>query len=317
MLDSTENARLMLAVSVGVGLIAAGVGNALVGPRRWVGQLMIGLLGVAAATGVAWLFESDWPGWIGGAGVGGLGLLTAARNERVRRLASAAATPFRTTRGGWAAVAAVGVGGLGYEVTRFDRVQEEALDAQMADIQVRVGRAEGVPVSGLLLVTDRGHKVTPLAAPEPRTPEQLRKSERLTLNDLPSRTQLIHRGPASDGSNCHGWVFTGGRYGLTGRDVETILADNGYAEVGDPHPGDACVYRDDAGGVAHSSLVRAVCDDGTILVEGKWGWMGVYLHPVQSSCYGQSFHYYRTARGSHLLAAFSETPPVAASHPTP
>ncbi len=317
MLDSTENARLMLAVSVGVGLIVAGVGNALVGPRRWVGQLTIGLLGIAAATGVAWLFESDWTGWIGGAGVGVLGLLTAARTERVRRLASALASPFRSARVRWAAVAAVGVGALGYEVARFDRVREEALDAQMADLQDRVGRAEGVPVSGLRLVTDRGHTVTPLAAPEPRTPEQLRRSERLTLNDLPSHDQLIHRGPASDASNCHGWVFAGGRYGLTGRDVETILADNGYAEVRDPHPGDACVYRDDAGGVAHSSLVRAVCDDGTILVEGKWGWMGVYLHPVQSSCYGQSFRYYRTARGSHLLAAFSETPTVAASHPTP
>ena len=68
------------------------------------------------------------------------------------------------------------------------------------------------------------------------------------------------------------------------------------------------MYRDESGQVSHTALVRAVCEDGTVLVEGKWGWMGVYLHPVQSSCYGQKFDYYRTARGSHVLTVRSDSP---------
>jgi hypothetical protein len=304
MLDTTDNARLVLALSAGLGLIVAGVGNALVGSRRWTGQLSVGLVGVAAATGVAVLFDSTQTWQIVAVGGGLAGALSLSSSGRVRRVASAL---FRSPRVRWAAAAAVGIGVLGAESVRYDRAEAAALDAQMEDMVARITRPNGVPATGVAFRTDRGNRVTVLVTETPRTAEQLRRSESLTLNDLPSRTQVIHRGPPSDGCNCHGWVFTGGRYGVGGHDVDTILADNGYAVVTAPTAGDACVYRDDGGQVSHTAVVRAVCDDGTVLVEGKWGWMGVYLHPVQSSCYGQKFDFYRTSRGSHMLAIGSES----------
>ena len=45
-----------------------------------------------------------------------------------------------------------------------------------------------------------------------READQLLPVERLILNDFRSHTRLIRRQPADDRSNCHGWVFTAGRY---------------------------------------------------------------------------------------------------------
>src|SRR5205807_1160464 len=80
--------------------------------------------------------------------------------------------------------------------------------------------------------------------------------------------------PPDATSNCHGWVFTGGRYWVKGGAVEDILRDNGYRTVEDPRPGDLVVYRDDQGAVSHTGVVSSVGADGLVLVESKWSWLG-------------------------------------------
>lgn len=318
MSDPFENTRLTLALAGGLGLIVGGLGNTLAGPTRWRGQLAFALVGVAVAVATAWLFEAELAGWVAGVGVGVLALVTGLRAANAGAGAAKVAAAFRSTRARWAAVTAVGIAGLGYEMARFDSAQDAILESQMAEMAQLTSSTEGVPVAGVRLTTDRGRSVTPLSSSTPRTPEQLRWCESRVLAGLPYYNQLIHRDKPSDACNCHGWVFTGGRYAIGGREVDTILIDNSYTEVAKPGPGDVCVYRNGDGGIAHTALVRAVCDDGTVLVEGKWGWMGVYLHPAQASCYGTNFRYYRTPRPSHVLAgASSDVPQPAVAQPSP
>ena len=101
---------------------------------------------------------------------------------------------------------------------------------------------------------------------------------------------------------CHDWVFTGGRYTLTG-DPQAILEDNGYAEVQLPRAGDLAVYRDQSSGtLMHTGVVRSVGEGGAVLVESKWAWMGRYLHPAGVYCYpGAVCTFYHSARSGHLL----------------
>jgi hypothetical protein len=102
--------------------------------------------------------------------------------------------------------------------------------------------------------------------------------------------------------NCHGWVFAGGRYWLHGAFVESILHDNGYEPAGHTRPGDVAIFRNSAGEMMHSGLVRSVGDDGLVLVESKWGQLGRYIHIADEHMYrGLHATYYHTARGGHQL----------------
>ena len=83
--------------------------------------------------------------------------------------------------------------------------------------------------------------------------------------------------------------------------VEVILTENHYAPTKAPVPGDLAVYRDGEGRLHHVAVVRAVCDDGTVLVEGKWGWMGVYMHRLGDSLYGQIVTLLHSERRGHVL----------------
>lgn len=115
-------------------------------------------------------------------------------------------------------------------------------------------------------------------------------------------TQKVIRVAGPDAAcNCHGWVFTGGRYGVETEYVDAILADNGYLVVHDVQEGDVVVYRDNLGRVRHTGLVRFVGTDGLILVESKWGPLGLYLHAPQDQPYGDLFNYYRSTRLGHEL----------------
>ena len=60
--------------------------------------------------------------------------------------------------------------------------------------------------------------------------------------------------------------------------------------------------------MAHTAIVRYVSEGMPVLVEGKWGALGVYLHAVEESCYGRNYMFYRSSRKGHQL---TETlPPV-------
>ena len=111
----------------------------------------------------------------------------------------------------------------------------------------------------------------------------------------------IQRTAADRRANCHGWVFTGGRYLLTGTEVEQILQDNGYAVADNPQADDVVIYRDDAGQIMHTGLVRGILDDGTVMVESKFGVDGRYLHQPKDQPFGQNFAYYRSSRSGHCV----------------
>ena len=90
-------------------------------------------------------------------------------------------------------------------------------------------------------------------------------------------------------------------YGVASEDVDTILADNGYEVVGEPREGDIVIYRDGLGHVQHTGLVRFVGTDGLVLVESKWGSLGIYLHTPKEQPYGEFFNFRRSSRPGHEL----------------
>ena len=149
--------------------------------------------------------------------------------------------------------------------------------------------------------TDAGHPLDLEEPVEPLDIAELEEIEQTSAAVANFADWTIRRSVATDASNCHGWVFTGGKYCIGGRYVEQILADNSYSHVPTPQPGDLVVYRDANQQVSHTGLVRAVLQDSEVLVESKWGRLGVYLHPAGKSCYGTQYGFYRSGRGTHLL----------------
>lgn len=114
--------------------------------------------------------------------------------------------------------------------------------------------------------------------------------------------KIIQTGDADVSYNCHGWVFAGGKGWVRGSFVDQILTDNRYQTVSRPVPGDVAVFRDRQGVVSHTALVRSVFDDGTVLLESKWGKLGRFIHTSTQHVYaGDSLGYYRSPRPSHVV----------------
>lgn len=129
------------------------------------------------------------------------------------------------------------------------------------------------------------------------------------------KNQTINRGPAGVHSNCHGWVFAGGNFRLGPDDVQLILTENSYEEVQEPQPGDLVIYRQN-GSIVHSALVRYVTQGQPILVEGKWGSLGVMLHATDKSVYGTGYTFYRSTRTGHVLVGLGGQAPTEEARPT-
>jgi hypothetical protein len=117
----------------------------------------------------------------------------------------------------------------------------------------------------------------------------------------------IPRSPSDRHSNCHGWVFSNSRFLLQGRDIEWILSDNGYTPTRSPDPEDVVVYRDRDGVIVHTGVVRGVLDDGTIMIESKFGLDGVFLHEPQSQPYATDYVFYHTDRPGHAITIEDRT----------
>ncbi|MFY8199896.1 MAG: hypothetical protein ACOVLE_04445 [Pirellula staleyi] len=112
---------------------------------------------------------------------------------------------------------------------------------------------------------------------------------------------LIQREDADCSSNCHGWVFTGGKFLMRGIGVERILEENRYAIVSTPAPGDIVIYRSDTGAILHTGLVQGVLNEGTVMIESKWGTDQRFLHRPEDQPYSTSFEYYHSDRKGHLI----------------
>ena len=111
----------------------------------------------------------------------------------------------------------------------------------------------------------------------------------------------IRRQDADKMANCHGWVFTEGRFLLKGMDVDRILCDNHYFIVKDPKPGDIVIYRNEDGGILHTALVQGILRDGNVITESKWGIDQRFLHLPANQPYSEFYEYYRTNRPNHLI----------------
>jgi hypothetical protein len=112
---------------------------------------------------------------------------------------------------------------------------------------------------------------------------------------------MIQRAPAGPLANCHGWVFLDAQYLISGDEVQRILDDNGYEVVEEAVAGDVIIYRGDNRNILHSGLVRGVLNDGTTIIESKWGIEGVFLHCPQDTPYATNFDYYRSPRPTHRI----------------
>jgi hypothetical protein len=121
-----------------------------------------------------------------------------------------------------------------------------------------------------------------------------------TKQDLEAVCRLMEPFPES---NCHGWLLTGGKYGVCDELLPTILADNGYVTSESAADGDLVVCMH-LGQVKHSGIVR-VDASGTLFVESKWGPFGVYLHGIDKHPFAKTMTFYRSPRPGHLLTLAS------------
>jgi hypothetical protein len=236
-----------------------------------------------------------------------------------RRVVSGAAAAFASLR--WPAIrfglaTTAGVVMIVASVVAYEHADKAAMDADTAEMEL-VGGTSTRP-SRHTSTTDRG---TPIVLREPtelRDADHLAAGEAKVLGSVNHGGHVIRNGPPSDGSNCHGWVFTGGRFLLTDGDVERILKENGYEEVEHPRTGDVVVYRAGSG-ITHTAVVRYVTEGQPVMVEGKWGAFSVFLHPADRSIYGTDYTFHRSPRPGHLLAGLADPAPHAsppATHAT-
>jgi hypothetical protein len=301
---SIETFRLMVAAfSAGVGLLFVGGLHLLIGRcPRW-----SRVLAVLAATGVTAVGplvlnqSAAVPVALGLFGVG-LALLLVVGSKS---LAAAVAAVMARLRRPVVRAAGLGIVGLGLSIgaiAAWDVADEAVTDSDlqlMMELNVKPPLQE--PSGSVMAVTDRGRRVTVKEPVELRPKDAIGATEHRLLREMKFDGRLIRRAEAGDYCNCHGWVFTGGRYWVGGDDVDQILEDNGYQPASQPRPGDLAIFRE-AGKVSHTAVVRAVGEGLPVLVEGKWGWMGVFLHGVGDSCYGTNYTYYRSPREGHVLA---------------
>jgi hypothetical protein len=191
--------------------------------------------------------------------------------------------------------------------------EDAAADDDMQWMIETTYRPDLDPVVDGSAVTDRGGPIPILKVHAPRTADQIALAEGRMSPDAKEHRRLYMEFPPSEDCNCHGWVFTGGKYWLTAESVEKILAENGYHTVSDPRPGDVVIYRQ-GGLISHTALVYSVVPSRPIMVEGKWGTMGVYLHAIGECVYGQSYTFYRSTREGHVLAGLDGKPSLTPDH---
>ena len=333
-METDHSGRFVLLFFVGLGLLLAGAANLSLRRARTTHRLLatllaggIALLGCRVCAG-----ERHLP-WLTGAAIAvgvvpGLAL-------GCGRITRSVAGLIRRPAVHWGAIGTVGLAALAGSAAVYQAEDDTALDRGMEQLeQLTAGKASGsdprslwvsaggmdVPLrdAEVRAVTDRGTVVPLRVASMPRGPDALAVMEEKLFRSTPCRDQLIRRRPPDDVSNCHGWVFTGGRFWLSSEGVDLILAENGYAVVTDPRPGDLGVYRDPGQGpAAHSSVVRYVAPGMPVLVEGKWGCGPVYLHPFDQSVFGPTCVYYRSERSGHMLIGLGGPASPSVHPPTP
>jgi hypothetical protein len=156
---------------------------------------------------------------------------------------------------------------------------------------------EDVPIRLTQAVTDAGQVVGLFHFKMHSSATQIEQFIASNEKDLKQIIRLVEPNSAS---NCHGWVFTGGKYGVRDPEVARILADNGYVEVANPREGDLAIYTSGEK-FTHSGIVRIADSHTPVLVESKWGPFGVYLHGVNQQPFPGECRFFRSTRSGHQL----------------
>jgi hypothetical protein len=299
-----SHADVMMALAfAGLGLLASGLATLVFHKLAFRWRAGLALLAAGAATGgaVAWGGFEFAKLTAGALTVGEVAYLLLASSGVATLLARLARRPALPAAALCAAGLATVLGGFAW----FDREDEIRINEDMSFLSLIDTHPPLYTPMDVYPQTDRGTSIPVKAPVEPRTVAESNTMERGMLASQRG-VNLIRTSSPTDVANCHGWVFAGGRYWVEGSQVDTILSENGYAPVKSPQPGDLVIYRAETG-VNHTGMVRYVADGQPVLVESKWGSMGVYLHRVSDSVYGTSFKYYRSPRTGHVLAGLDPT----------
>jgi hypothetical protein len=169
-----------------------------------------------------------------------------------------------------------------------------AVDGETSRVEIDLADA---PVLTTQAMTDEGRSVSLFHFKMHSTSTEIEQFIEQSERD---HRQLIRLLAANPASNCHGWVFTGGQYGVRDSEVSLILTDHEYLELTQPADGDLAVYRR-AGQICHSGLVRLPHKQAPALIESKWGPLGVYLHAIDEHPFGGTCCFYRSPRPGHSL----------------
>lgn len=286
---------MSFAFFTGLGLLLVGAANISLRRRSLAIRLLASAACIASMSVGAYGFTSDDSVSRGVAGVVA-GIVAVSLFAGSAWLGAAVRSPGLR----WGTIA---VGGLAFAVVSVTR--SEQLSIREAERHTEeLERITSSPLTStperVYVATDLGRSVGIQEVVEPRDDAELKKLEEALLREPKIRDNVIRFQPGSDRSNCHGWVFTGGRYWLPGPEVNRILEDNRYQPQSSPQPGDLVVYRSGSA-ITHTALVRYVTPGLPVLVEGKWGCSGVYLHAVDKSAYGTEYTFYRSSRSGHAL----------------
>lgn len=305
---SDHYTRFILLVACGFGLLLVGGINLFL-PRvpRFV-RLGIGCLSVAVAFGIASLVAEQPAVAAQASGLTALVVATTfgLGSSRFRSAAAAVATFAASARARWGTLTVVGLALIFGSVAAYESADESAIDRHMAELNF-VPELPPLRVANRAAAnTDRGTAVVLQEPDDSREPVGTDTMEERFFSSSPHRFLVIRQQAASASSNCHGWVFTGGQFWIGGAQVDAILNDNGYFPITTPTPSDLAVYRS-ATGVVHTAIVRYVSEGSPVMVEGKWGAQGVYLHAVEHSCYGSDVTFYRSNRKGHVLAGLGHS----------
>ncbi|HJZ59763.1 MAG TPA: CHAP domain-containing protein [Gemmataceae bacterium] len=312
MMSQDHFVRFICLFCAGLGLLLAGGVNWTFRSARGYTRVLVCLVAMGCTLAGLRLLIPD-PGLIARAGglmVLGMTLCLLVGSGRFAALVSALLELARRPRVRWGVLAVAGVLITLGSLVAYEVEDQAALDRQLSELDELAAQTPTRDVAQIRATTDRGTPVVLKEPTDPRARDEMAGLEERYFQTREFRRHIIRQERADDRSNCHGWVFTGGRYWVTGNQVDLVLRENGYRPVAPPHPGDLIVYRN-ADEIAHSAIVRYVTDGLPVMVEGKWGCTGVYLHLVDQSCYGADYTYYRSRRHGHLLAGIDGPSPPA------
>jgi hypothetical protein len=292
-------------IGVGGSILAFGLLLLEMGPRRRWGMMLSGGLAVALLGLDVVLWARGLPSPVCGAAAilpAACALAWAAHFAGVRRWASRLLDP-RVVWAGVLILFPLSAFYLTYGLNRPPPANDPAMELPLEP--ARVDRVSAVTDCGrdIEVFNYAFHELADVIDQV----EWLREQEESCLDNRSWKWQVIRVGSPDLNSNCHGWVFTDGKFAILSREVDHILADNQYSQTSQAQPGDVIVYRDEQDQVLHSGMVRFVSGSGLVLVESKWGPLGRYLHPPECQPWGGHFSYYRSSRGGHQLRIVTAT----------